>query len=113
MYIKQEHHTGGFSPKYIQERLCNAYEDVLYTRFDNKHIAIIVPKEICENGFPEPVVTLDVESKVPLWKQSMQLQMGRIPHNTKSDRVTRRIRWFTTDELHGNMRFEIYRFVFM
>ena len=113
MFIKQEYYTGGFSPKYIHEQLCDTHEDVLYTRFENKHIAIIVPKEVCENGFPEPLITLDVESNVPLWKQSMQIQMGRMPKTTTSNRITRRVRWLNSDALHGNMRFEIYRMVFM
>ena len=78
-----------------------------------KHIAIIIENSIISNGLPMPIITLEIEQKIPLWKQSMNMQMGK-PYQTKqNERVTKQVRWLNEKELHGNMRFEVYRFMYM
>lgn len=109
MFIQKENCTGGFSQKYIQQRFCRPNERVLYTRFGNIHMAIIVNDSYIGDDLPAPIITMDVQEEIPLWKQSMQLQMGQMPKSHRSNRVTRHIRWLNEDEIHGNMRFEVYR----
>ena len=54
-----------------------------------------------------PVITIIEESEVPLWKQSMQLQTGRIPRETVESRRSYRTEQLREDQLN-RYRFEVY-----
>lgn len=51
-------------------------------------------------------MTVEEKTKEPLWKQAMQLQMGRIPQS-KISRKTVELRQLKPDEI-GNHRFAVY-----
>ncbi len=113
MYIKKELFTGGFSSKHIEENCCRTGDSVLYARMGNEYIAILIDSSCIGNCLPAPFVTMDTVEKTPLWKQSMNMQMGRIPQATRSSRTTKQVRWMTEKEIHGNMKFEVYRCVYL
>lgn len=106
MIIREEIVSGVYSAEYILSRFCHAHETVLFTKLGADNIAIIEDSARTDN---DPIVVLDVAHKVPLWKQSMEMQMGRMPQTHQMQREVRRVRWFDTKELHGNMRFKVYR----
>ena len=58
-----------------------AYYKILQT---NRHLAIISP--IGKNVHGINIVTICESKKEPLWKQDMQIRMGRMPRNTETRR---------------------------
>lgn len=58
-----------------------AYYKILQT---NRHLAIISP--IGRNVHGINIVTICESKKEPLWKQDMQIRMGRMPRNTETRR---------------------------
>lgn len=76
-----------------------------FIRANGKSIAIQHNGQL--DNMQIPVITIIEERKVPLWKQSMQLQTGRIPRQTVEDR-----RRYRTEQLKENQlnryRFEVY-----
>ena len=59
-----------------------AYYKILQT---NRHLAIISP--IGRNVHGINLVTICESKKEPLWKQDMQIRMGRIPRNIETRRT--------------------------
>ena len=59
-----------------------AYYKILQT---NRHLAIISP--IGRNVHGINIVTICESKKEPLWKQDMQIRMGRMPRNIETRRT--------------------------
>ena len=113
MFISKYPANGSFSPKYIKENFCRNAEHVLFTRIGNQHIAVILDGSFVDGDLPAPIIIMDVEKDIPLWKQGMNMQMGK-PYRTKqSERTTRQVRWLNDSEIHGNMRFEVYKCMYL
>lgn len=94
--------SGTFTYDYLTRRRNCKYKLI---RANGKSIAIAHNGQL--DNVQIPVVTIIEESKVPLWKQSMQLQTGRTPRQTVEDR-----RRYRTEQLKENQlnryRFEVY-----
>jgi len=76
-----------------------------FIRANGKSIAIAHQGQL--DSIRIPVVTIIEETKVPLWKQSMQLQMGRVPQQSIEDRRTYRVEPIKDEQLK-RYRFEVY-----
>ena len=113
MFISKYNMSGVFSLNYIKANFCSLTETLLCTKLDNQHIAIIIEKDILDRGLPRPQITLERQKNISWTKQVMNMQMGK-PYRTKEEeRITRNIRWLSEGELHGNMRFEVYRCLYI
>lgn len=100
--------SGRYNCEYLKSRVLRRGFRLYFTRLDNELVAIVTPDSI-EN--PRPLIVYDDEVKVPLWKQSMQMQMGRKPTQTTTRRDSKSVRWISEEEINPTMRFAVYDFV--
>ena len=66
---------------YRTDWLLSKYPDTKFIYVNGDYIAIINPPSNFNNLRQ---VTVQVDEKIPLWKQSMQISIGRRPESTKS-----------------------------
>jgi len=71
----------------------------------NRHVALIDHNNRPLNNIFELVVP--EEHKVPLWKQSMELQMGRIPKTTTQSSKIMKLRQITAEE-GSSYKYKLY-----
>jgi len=94
--------SGTFTHDYLASRGNCQFK---FIRANGKSIAIAHQGQL--DSIRIPVVTIIEETKVPLWKQSMQLQMGRVPQQSIEDRRTYRVEPIKDEQLK-RYRFEVY-----
>ena len=94
--------SGTFTHDYLASRGNCKFK---FIRANGKSIAIAHQGQL--DSIRIPVVTIIEETKVPLWKQSMQLQMGRVPQQSIEDRRTYRVEPIKDEQLK-RYRFEVY-----
>jgi len=94
--------SGTFTHDYLASRGNCKFK---FIRANGKSIAIAHQGQL--DSIRIPVVTIIEETKVPLWKQSMQVQMGRVPQQSIEDRRTYRVEPIKDEQLK-RYRFEVY-----
>ena len=70
-----------FGGCYRLDYILNQYPNTRCIFVNNMYIAVINPPKNIDRVH---TLAMQVESKVPLWKQSMQMQMGRRPQTSVS-----------------------------
>lgn len=58
----------------------------LPVRFANKKILLVSTGNVFQSYTKQIRLAIETEVKIPLYKQSMQMQMGRRPQQTQTDR---------------------------
>lgn len=70
----------------IERVYCNCYK--YYVKIGNEHACIISNREL--SPYDYNTVICKTETEVPLWKQDMQIRMGRRPTPTVQNQTTMR-----------------------
>ncbi len=99
--------NGTFDREYIERRFGDRYNTMTFAKLQNQNIVILSE----QYNLNDRQVVFDEEVKRPLYKQAMDMQMGK-PYKPKdTHRTVRYIDYIDPEKIHGNMRFEVYEHI--
>ena len=99
MILRNSNYTGLYNADYLVRSGFTVFGKVA-----NKYVALQVPAGITENDLREVIV--EETTKIPLYKQAMQMQMGVSVRNQRVDR--KRYRFYQIEPKNINRyRYEI------
>lgn len=107
MFIKQEM-PYEYSYSYIKNNFLNEDEELICARIGATNYAIKIPKTLKNI---EPIIVVDEKVPRPMWRQAMDLSMGRISSEYDIDRRSYRVSWMKKERINESMRFSVYKFV--
>lgn len=86
-------------------------ECLVLKRLNNQIIAIIVPKGKQKYAKSTNTIQFSEKKKVPLWKQSIELSMGKMPKEYNSNIVSRYVMNIEEEEYDNAFIYKVYAFV--
>ena len=99
MILRKSNYTGLYNADYLVRSGFTVFGKVA-----NKYVALQIPAGITENDLREVIV--EETTKIPLYKQAMQMQMGMSVRNQRVDR--KRYRFYQIEPKNINRyRYEI------